>query len=164
MNKFGTFNIKIALLLSGVLIAFIILVYTQIIVNRIKTREAQIANLYAKSLEYIANDESANGEYSFIFNEIVTQINFPIIATDKENKFITFIQNVDYDTTKALTKKDTLRFLELVEEMDEINPPIKVAYKDTIILNYVHYGQSSLVIELELLPYIVIYCPGFITF
>ena len=153
MNKFGTFNIKIALLISGLLIAFIILVYTQIIVNRIKTREAQIANLYAKSLEYIANDESANGEYSFIFNEIVTQINFPIIATDKDNKFVTFIQNVDYDTTKALTKKDTLKFLELVKEMDEINPPIKVAYKDTIILNYVHYGQSSLVIELELLPY-----------
>jgi len=154
MNKFGSLNIKIALLLSGVLIAFIILIYTQIIVDRIKSREAQIANLYAKSLEYIANDESANGEYSFIFNEIVTQINFPIIATDKDYKTITFVQNVDYDTTKSLTKEDTLRFFNLVKEMDEINPPIKVAYQDSIILNYVHYGQSTLVTELKLLPYV----------
>jgi signal transduction histidine kinase len=160
MNKFGSFNIKIALLLCGVLIAFLILVYTQIVVNRIKDREAQIANLYAKSLEYIANDESSNGEYSFIFNEIVTQINFPIIATDKDYKTITFLQNVEYDSTTGLTKKDTLRLFDLVKEMDEINPPIKVAYKDTIILNYVHYGQSTLVTELKLLPYIELIIGG----
>jgi len=43
MNKFGSLNIKIALLLSGVIIAFIILIYTQIIVDRIKSMEAQIA-------------------------------------------------------------------------------------------------------------------------
>jgi len=48
--------------------------------------------------------------------------------------------------------------------MDEINPPIKVAYKDTIILNYVHYGQSSLVIELELLPYIEFIVGGIFVF
>ena len=30
--------------------------------------------------------------------------------------------------------------------------PIVVSYKDSVILNYIHYGQSSIVTELKLLP------------
>ena len=83
MNKFGSSNIKIALLIIGVIIAIVILFFTQVLIQKIQKRESQIANLYAKSLEYLANDTSSSGEYNFIFNEILTQIDFPIIATDK---------------------------------------------------------------------------------
>lgn len=156
MNKFRSFNIKIALFLVGVIISIFLLIYTQTIVKQIQNREKQIAGLYAKSLEYLANDDSENIEYDFIFNEVILQIDFPVIATDKEHKTLVFMKNVDYDSSKKFTKNDTLYFLRLAHEMDEVNSPIKVTVQDTLILNVVHFGESSLVRALKALPYIEI--------
>ncbi|MBI5404369.1 MAG: HAMP domain-containing histidine kinase [Ignavibacteriae bacterium] len=152
MNKFGSLNIKIALLLSGVVIALGILYYTQTVVTKIQIREAQIADLYAKSLEYIANDTSSTGEYNFIFNEIILQIDFPIIATDKEYKNVEFHKNVEIDTNLSLKKRNEV-LLALANDMKEINPPVKVTYQDSIVLSYVNYGQSSLVTQMKYLPF-----------
>lgn len=157
MNKFGSFNIKITLAVGGLLIIGVILFYTQYIASKIQQREKQIAGLYARSLEYLANAENESGEYTFIFEEIVTQIDFPIIATDKDYNTITFFKNVSYDSTKGLSPQDTIRFFSMAREMAIINEPIAVKYildQDTLVLSYVHYGQSGLVTELKLLPYI----------
>ncbi|MBK8981979.1 MAG: HAMP domain-containing histidine kinase [Ignavibacteria bacterium] len=151
MNKFGSFNIKIALITIGVVIAMVILIYTQILAQRIQNRERDIAGLYAKSMEYLANDDNSSGEYGFIFDQILPQINFPIIATDRDQKEIILTKNVEYDTTMPENKKKEY-LMKIAREMDEINPPIIVSYKDSVILNYVHYGQSGLVTELKLLP------------
>lgn len=151
MNKFGSQNIKLALIVSGVLIAFIVLYYTQSLAQKIQKRERDIAGLYAKSMEYLANDENSSGEYGFIFDQIIPQIDFPIIATDREQKEVILTKNIDFDTTLPDVKKTEI-LLKKARDMDEINPPIVVSYKDSVILNYVHYGQSSLVTELKLLP------------
>lgn len=152
MNKFGSLNIKIALLISGVIIALGVLFFTQKLINNIQVREAQIADLYAKSLEYIANDTSSTGEYNFIFNEIILQIDFPIIATDKEYKTVEFYKNVDIDTTLSVKKRNEV-LLDFAKEMKEQNPPVKVTYKDSLVLSYVNYGQSDLITKLKYLPY-----------
>ncbi|MDQ3021299.1 MAG: HAMP domain-containing histidine kinase [Bacteroidota bacterium] len=151
MNKFGSLNIKVALIVCGVLIALVVLIYTQLLAQKIQKRERDIAGLYAKSMEYLANDENSSGEYGFIFDQIIPQIDFPIIATDREQKEIILTKNVDYDTTLPPVKKNEI-LLEKAKDMDKINPPIVVSYKDSIILNYVHYGQSGLVTELKLFP------------
>jgi signal transduction histidine kinase len=151
MNKFGSQKIKIALIVSGVLIALLVLLYTQKLAQSIQKRESDIAGLYAKSMEYLANDDNSSGEYGFIFDQIIPQIDFPIIATDRDQKEIILTKNVDYDTTLSEEKKRKI-LLEKAREMDKINAPIVVSYKDSVILNYVHYGQSSLVTELQLLP------------
>ena len=152
MKKFGSFNIKAALLITGVLIAIAILYYTQNIIDKIKIRESQIAKTYAKSLEYVANDTTnASGEYGFIFNEIISQIDFPIIATDKDMTTVDFYRNIDVDSTKPKSEIDK-KLLKYSIDMDELNVPIKVIYGDTLILNYVHFGQSSLITRLKYLP------------
>lgn len=151
MNKFGSLNIKIALIACGVLIALIVLYYTQILAQKIQNRERDIAGLYAKSMEYLANDENSSGEYTFIFDQIIPQIDFPIIATDRDQKEVILTRNVEYDTTLPAAKKTEI-LLQKAKDMDEINAPIVVSYKDSVILNYVHYGQSNLVTELKLLP------------
>lgn len=163
MNKFGSLNIKIALLLSGVLIALGVLFFTQTLIDKIQKREAQIADLYAKSLQYIANDTSSSGEYNFIFNELILQIDFPIIATDKEYKNVEFYKNVDIDTTLSLRKRNEV-LLELAKEMKDINPPIKVSYQDSLILSYVNYGQSGLITQLKYLPYFEFVVAGIFIF
>lgn len=152
MYKLGSFKLKIVLVLSAVIIALGILYYTQLLVERIQKREAMIAGLYAKSLEYIANDQSSTGEYGFIFNEIITQIDFPIIATDREYKVVNFYKNIDIDTT--LPKKQIQQILlNQAEDMKNRNAPIKVSYRDSVVLNYVNYGESTLITELKLLPF-----------
>ena len=151
MNKFGSLNIKVALVVAGVLIALAVLFYTQVLAKKIEKRERDIAALYAKSMEYLANDENSSGEYGFIFDQIIPQIDFPIIATDRERREIILTKNVEYDSTLT-TEEATAILLDKAREMAEINPPIVVSYKDSIILNYVHYGQSDLVTELKMLP------------
>lgn len=151
MNKFGSLNIKVALVIAGVLIALAVLFYTQLLAKKIEKRERDIAGLYAKSMEYLANDENSSGEYGFIFDQIIPQIDFPIIATDRDRKEIILTKNVEYDSTLSPQKSKEI-LLEKAREMAEINAPIVVSYNDSIILNYVHYGQSDLVTELKMLP------------
>lgn len=154
MNKFGSFKIKIALMLCGVVFALLVLYYTQIIVDSIRDRESQIAQLYANSIEYLANDTSnLSGEYAFIFNEIILQINFPVIATDKDYKRVDFYRNVDVDTN--LPKKEINELLlDKAKSFADLRPPIKVSFKDSVVLNLVHYGDSDLITRLKVLPYI----------
>lgn len=163
MNKFGSQKIKIAIIVTGVLIAIIVLIYTQTLAQKIQKRERDIAALYAKSMEYLANDENSSGEYGFIFDQIIPQIDFPIIATDREQKEIILTKNVDYDTTLSVLEKNEILFKK-AKEMDEINAPIVVSYKDSVILNYVHYGQSGLVTELKLLPVFEVIIAGIFVF
>ena len=48
--------------------------------------------------------------------------------------------------------------------MDEINTPIKVTYQDSVVLSYVHYGQSKIVSRLKRLPIIQIFVAGIFIF
>lgn len=155
MKSYGSANIKIALLITGVIIIIATLIYTQILATEILARERDIANLYAKAIEFIANDESQSGEYNFVFTHVVNSIsiNFPIIITDAKTGKPTFYKNLNIDTT--LHKERQLELTkDMIEEMDKLNKPIKVTFQDTIVLSYVHYGQSELVTKLKMLPII----------
>jgi signal transduction histidine kinase len=165
MKSYGSANIKIALLVTGVLIIIATLIYTQILVAEILEREREIANLYAKSIEFIANDENLSGEYNFIFNTVVNSksINFPIVVTDAKSKMPTFTKNLEIDTTLPREKQIEL-IQEMVVKMDEVNQPIKVSFQDSILLSYVHYGQSKLVTNLKTLPIIQFIVAGIFIF
>jgi hypothetical protein len=165
MKSYGSANIKIALFLAGVIIMIATLIYTQILVAEILEREREIANLYAKSIEYIANDENQSGEYNFIFNTIISSntINFPIVVIDAKTKIPTFVRNIVSDST--LSKAEQKKQLEkIVDEMDELNKPIRVSYRDSVELSYVHYGQSRLVSRLKMLPLIEFFVAGVFIF
>ncbi len=165
MKSYGSANIKIALLVTGVAIIIATLVYTQILVAEILDRERDIANLYAKSIEFIANDENQSGEYNFIFNTIINSntINFPIVVTDAKSGNANFVKNLEIDTTLPLSEQTGL-IKKMVKEMDEVNRPIKVSYQDSVELSYVHYGQSKLVSRLKILPIIEFIVGGIFIF
>lgn len=165
MKSYGSANIKIALLVTGVAIIIATLVYTQILVAEILDRERDIANLYAKSIEFIANDENQSGEYNFIFNTIINSntINFPIVVTDAKSGNANFVKNLEIDTTLPLSEQTGL-IKKMVKEMDEVNRPIKVSYQDSVELSLVHYGQSKLVSRLKILPIIEFIVGGIFIF
>lgn len=163
MKTYGSANIKIALLIIGVIIIIATLIYTQFIVTEILAREREIANLYAKAIEFIATDESQSGEYNFVFNNIINtkSINFPIIVTDPNDNPVNFI-NVDTASIDREKRKEILSGM--LEDMDEVNRPIRVTYRDTILLNYVHFGESQLITKLKILPIIEFIVAGLFVF
>jgi len=165
MKSYGSANIKIALFITGIIIMIATLIYTQVLVADILTREREIANLYAKSIEFIANDDSQSGEYNFVFNYVINSntINFPIVVTDAKSGSINFFKNTGVDTTIAKIQQDKI-LKELIYKMDEVNKPIKVTYQDSLELSYVHYGQSELVTKLKFLPFIEFCVAGIFIF
>lgn len=154
----GGGKLKILLLLLGFIIITGTLWFTHRIVQQLNQKEKENADLYAKSLEYVANGRSNDGvDYSFIFSEINHRIDFPIIMTDRHNvvnyPFQLSTKNIDFDST--LSRQQQEQVLDhLITDMDRSQKPIVVAYQDTIILAYVHFGESALVTNLRRLPYI----------
>lgn len=107
-------RVKAALLLFAFLIAAGTLYYTHSIVLRLEERQKQVADLYAKSLEYLANAPGAmGGDYSFVFDEILRAIDFPIILTDSHHEpippltgsYANAVRNIHLDTTWSLDEQ-----------------------------------------------------------
>ena len=152
-------NFKIILLIIALAIAAGTLYYTQSLVKKLQERERNIVELYAKGIEYVANSSSADVDLTFLFDNIIKPIDFPIILTDSSNNVnpesSTDIKNVKFDST--LSGENKKIFLQnLLIEMDEIHQPINITYADTIVLQRIHYGDSELIKQLKFYPYLQI--------
>ncbi len=150
-----TGKIKIALLFAAVLIIIPTLLFTHNLVLKLQKKEREVASLYAKSLEYVANSTAVGTDYTFIFTEIISSIDFPIILSDASDSVISTAKNIEIDSTLSVEKREKI-LRELIVEMDKINNPINVTFQDTIILSRLHYGESPQIVQLRWLPYIEI--------
>ncbi|MBS4034108.1 MAG: HAMP domain-containing histidine kinase [Ignavibacterium sp.] len=152
-------NVKLLLLFLALIIAGGTLYYTQSLVTKLQEKERQIVDLYAKGFEYIANTTNPEVDLTFLFENIIKPIDFPMIITGGEDDFIvrnkSDVRNVKYDTTLSDAELQIF-FQNLVKEMDATHPPIIVAYEDTIILSKIHYGDSELIKQLKYYPYLQI--------
>lgn len=155
----ASLNIKIMLLVIAILIAVATLYYTQNLVQKLQEKERQIVELYAKGIEYLANTSSPDVDITFLFDNIIKPIDFPLILTGPDNKVNleskTDVRNIKYDTT--LSKKELGDFFtEKISEMDILHNPILVTYEDTLVLTKIHYGDSELIKQLRFYPYLQI--------
>jgi len=156
-------NFKILLLIVASAIVVGMLLYSQKITDRLLEKEREVIDLYARSYEYIAKDNSATGDYSFLFDEIIRTIDFPIILSDPHNN-PNYYRNIPIDTTRMTREEQTAFLKATMAEMDRQNTPIRIALNDTIVLNYVHYGESELIVQLRWLPFIEISLAGIFIF
>jgi len=152
-------NFKIFLLVVAILIAAGTLFYTQNLVQKLQEKEKQIVELYARGIEYIANTTDSGADLTFLFENIIKPIDFPLVITDANDALNlnnrSDIRNVRYDTTLSQTKLKDF-FEKKIKEMDEQNNPILVTYADSIILQKIHYGDSELIDRLQYYPYLQI--------
>ncbi len=152
--------LKVILLIAALAISAGTLLYTQSLVSKLQNREKQIVELYAKNLEYLINVDDPNTNLTFIFENIIKPIDFPMILTDANNE-INLADPASYRNLKidsTLTFEEQKKFLQKrIKEMDAINPPIAVTYNDSIVLQRVHYGDSQLVMQLRNYPYLQIF-------
>jgi signal transduction histidine kinase len=155
----ASINFKIFLIFIAVTIAGGTLYYTQQLVKKLQEKERQIVQLYAKGIEYIANSSAEDTDITFLFENIIKPIDFPLILTDAEDKVnlndITSIRNVRFDS--SLSRHELERFfIDKIDEMDAVHDPIVVTYQDSIILEKIHYGDSDLINQLKYYPYLQI--------
>ena len=156
----ASLNIKIALLVLAIIIAGGSLFYTNTLVRQLQNRERQIAELYAKSLEYIADPTTNSFDITFIFENIVKRIDFPLILTDANDNVIyqgfdIGVRNLEIDTT--LTDKQVEKYLQTkVIELGRDHQPIKVTFDGETVWRKIYYGDSDLVNNLRLFPYLQI--------
>ncbi len=152
-------KIKIVLLTLAFIIAGGTLWYTHNLVQALQEKDRQIADTYVRSLQYLAQAPAGVGDFSFIQGEIIRIIDFPIVATDVRNQplkpYTLNTKNIELDTLLS-PEAQAKYLLDLQAEMDMIHKPIPVTYQDTIILNYLHYGESPLIVKLRWLPYVEI--------
>ncbi|MEW5799378.1 MAG: HAMP domain-containing sensor histidine kinase [Bacteroidota bacterium] len=148
-------RIKIALFVAAVCIVIPILLYTHNLVTQLQSKQRETAALYARSLEYVANSPTQGTDYTFIFDEIISSIDFPVVLTDGEDKKILTTKNIVIDSTISVEQQKEILF-SMIRDMDEDNQPIRVTFQDSIVLNYVHYGESPLVVQLRWLPVVEI--------
>ncbi len=155
----ASLNIKIGLIIIALLIAVGTLYYTQNLVKVLQERERSIVELYAKGIEYVANTTEPDADITFLFDNILKPIDFPLISTGPDGQVkiinkhdIKDVRNISYDTTLSKTQLEKF-FNERVREMDNSHKPIMVTYEDTLVLQKIHYGDSELIERLRLYPY-----------
>lgn len=152
-------NIKLTLLVAATVIVLGTLYYSQLLVSRLLQNERDVAALYARSLEFVANRPAENvtgqSDYSFIFDEVIRTIDFPMVLTDPQNRpirpYALYARNIPIDTGLTDPEQEEF-FVETIVELDAVHTPVRVALQDTIVLNYVHYGESPLITRLRWLP------------
>ncbi|NOX66201.1 MAG: HAMP domain-containing histidine kinase [Chlorobi bacterium] len=152
-------KIKIVLLAIAMIIALATYIYTQSLIQKLESRERQIAQLYASSLQQIADLNTTNTDFTFLL-DVIKRIDFPLILTDSLNNVALDgmsggVRNLDIDST--WTQNQLIAFLqEKIKEFGEINEPIEVYGENDVVLTKIYYGDSDLITALRYYPYLQI--------
>lgn len=127
--------------------------YTSVLVDKLKEQERLQIQLYAKTLEYTANENEVN---NFITQEILFQNNsIPIIiADDKDNVFD--FRNLDLK--ERWTEEQRAVFLRKeIGVMKKVYEPIRISLRvngEEYGVQYVYYKNSFLLTQLIAYPYV----------
>jgi len=153
-------NLKLILVIIGSTIALGTLYYTQNLVSKLQERERQIVQLYANSLEFVVNSDNNDLDYTFIFQNIITRIDFPLILTDANDQIASFAPGSGYKNIpidEQLSDEEVKKFLaEKIKELAHTNNPISVKSPDGIVIQKIYYGDSDIIRQLKYYPYIQI--------
>ncbi len=153
-------NIKLALLIIALIISAGTVIYTQSLVRDLEKREKQVVELFAKGLEFIAQaSPEKSQDFTFIFENIVKRIDFPLILTDSLGKINYYqggvgVKNIEIDS--SFSPGEAQKFLESkIKELEALHPPILVIVNNKT-LNKIFYGNSDLINRLKYYPYLQI--------
>ena len=145
-------NIKLALIAVGFILIIGLLAYSNSIVNQLRDDNREIVKVYSEIIAKTVNEES-DANLSFVFDEIIKKVQFPIIYSDADQNPV-YSRNLGGSISPEALQKP-------MAAMDLQNEPIPIAFNDPasvepILLGYLHYGDSDLIRKLQWLPYLEI--------
>ena len=145
-------NIKLTLISVGFILIIGLLAYSNSIVNQLRDDNREIVKVYSEIIAKTVNEES-DANLSFVFDEIIKKVQFPIIYSDADQNPV-YSRNLGGSISPEALQKP-------MAAMDLQNEPIPIAFNDPasvepILLGYLHYGDSGLIRKLQWLPYLEI--------
>lgn len=164
-------RLKWVVLAVSFMISVASIYYTNILVDQLKERERRQVQLFAKAIEYTANEEDVNSNVNFVAQEILYENNsIPIIQTDSLGNPIAY-RNVDVRENWSAKRKNDFLARE-IQFMKQTYDPIMLTLVDqktgeTVGHQYIYYKDSYLLNQLIAYPYIqlsVIAIFGFISY
>ena len=151
-----TFNLKTGLFVLGSVIVAVLLWYSQNLVRELQANERRLVDLYANMIATAAS-EGGGEEMGFVFDEVIQQIQFPVVITTAEGEAVSW-RNLDVPA--GLTPEERqVYLLSVIKRMDRSHRAVEVRYGD-LVISRLHYGDSSVVSRLRWLPYVEIAVVG----
>jgi signal transduction histidine kinase len=153
-NEYLTLNIyrkkilwKLWLLIIAVLIGFGSLIYTNDLVERLKSEEKEKAELWAEATRKLIETPETNQDIDFLYSIIENNTTVPVILTD-DNGMIISAMNFDKEKSSAIG------YLEMnLAAMKERIIPITVDLGGGHF-NYIYYKDSIILTKLIYYPYV----------
>lgn len=155
----GSIQIKVTLLVFATIIALATFIYTQTLISQLEAREKKVAELFASSLQQVAELDASDKDFTFLL-DVIKRIDFPLILADSSDNvsldgMTGGIRNLEIDSTLTNTQK--IAFIkDKIAEFSEFNNPIFVYSQDSIVLNKIYFGDSVLITQLRYYPYLQI--------
>ncbi len=147
-------NIKISLFIAGMVIMIGLLVYSNMLISKLRNKTIEDFKFRIEVLEENLNRNSG-GEVTFIFEKVIKNADFPIIYTDAEGNILYWknVSGITGSSFDSLPSARQNRLVQIVSDMDKEYQAIPIRFGETV-LGYYHYGDSWLVRQLQLLPYV----------
>jgi hypothetical protein len=144
-------NWKNLLVVVAVLIALTALYYANNLTKKLAHEERKKVEIVQQAFEIVAKENS--GDLTLAFTLINSNETIPLINTDSKDTIIN-INNIDTVSTKDGEKNSNL-LKEKLAELKAMHPPITIKISDTE-KQYVYYGESELLRQLRMFPYILL--------
>ncbi|MEE8417164.1 MAG: HAMP domain-containing sensor histidine kinase [candidate division Zixibacteria bacterium] len=138
----------------AVISLFIYFNYT--IVSGLREDSERVSHAYARLIQYGASEATDPAIIDFIFENIVTKVNFPIVVTDRDGMPAAWTVDINLTDTSQSARN---RLFKYINEFDDQNSPIEITSGGEVI-SILHYGDSRLISQLQLIPVIEISVVG----
>lgn len=151
-------NLKGVLFVIGIILIISGILYTQNLVNVLNEKSTEYLQFKIKLFEESINNPNSNTDVSFLFNEVIQGVDYPVIYTNNQHipqSWRNISPRLKDKSLSELTPADSALLFETFQEIASENNPIPIQAQD-IVLGYYYYGYSPVIYKLRTLPYIAI--------
>ena len=93
----------------------IFIYFSQTIVSGLRADAARVSQAYARLIQYGASEATDPAVIDFIFENIITKVNFPIVVTDKYGNPVAWTVDINPSDTTAASRARLIKFAEKFE-------------------------------------------------
>ncbi len=158
IKTFSKWQIKVLLLVVGVIIVISSVIFTNIIVNELVNREIKSMEFYTELYQRWSNPKSNIEEFELLIKRVVPMITFPVIITDSNDEpyepFEDYTLNIKIDTSLSSQEQKKI-ITKILHEMASNYKPIIVKSNDKVLVKF-YFNHSTLIDRLKLFPIIEI--------
>lgn len=152
-------RLKVFLFIAAVAIILGLLWHSYQIVNGLRAEARNILLFYAQFYARAAN-EADDTSLNFIFDQIIKRTEFPIILASADGEPVGW-KGIEVPSDSVHSPKARREVRDIMAVMKREADPIPITYQNPVsgrsdTLNYLYYGDSRRIKQLQMLPYIEI--------